>query len=126
MIFLIPGEVDSKTYPSLPIELGKNDNLISLSNPSMIEINNVKILLIHKFDISMLKKRYLGKPQLILDEDLLVCDEVPDIIAYGHTHQPEIMNYKSITIASAGSLLADFMPVIIDLETREYIQMRFD
>lgn len=126
MIFLIPGEIDSKSYPSLPMEINGNDTIISLSNPSLIEINNVKILLIHKFDISMLKKRYLGKSKIIFEEDYLTLDEIPDIIACGYTHEPEIINYKSITIANAGSLLADFRPVVIDLSTREYKQLRFD
>ncbi|MEM5812986.1 MAG: metallophosphoesterase family protein [Candidatus Aenigmatarchaeota archaeon] len=126
VIFLIPGERDSKDYPSLPLEIDGNDNIISLSNPSMIEINNIKILLIHKFDISMLKKRYLGKPRIIFEEDYLTLDEIPDIVACGYTHQPEIINYKCTTIANPGSLLADFRPVIIDLSTREYKQLKFD
>lgn len=126
IIFLIPGEGDSKTYPSLPFEINGNDIIISLSNPSMIEINNMKILLIHRFDISMLRKRYLGKPKIIFEEDYLTLDEVPDIVACGYTHEPEIINYKSITIVNPGSLLADFRPVIIDLGTREYKQLKFD
>ncbi|MBU5678964.1 MAG: metallophosphoesterase family protein [Candidatus Aenigmatarchaeota archaeon] len=126
VIFLIPGEVDDNTYPSLPLEINGNDIIISLSNPSMIEINNIKILLIHRFDISMLKKRYLGKSRIIFEEDYLTLNEVPDIVACGYTHEPEIINYKCITIVNAGSLLADFRPVIIDLDTREYKQLRFD
>lgn len=126
VIFLIPGEVDDNNYPSLPLEINGNDIIISLSNPSMIEINNIKILLIHKFDISMLRKRYLGKSRIIFDEDYLTLSEVPDIVACGHTHEPEIINYKCITIVNPGSLLADFRPVVIDLATRDYKQLKFD
>jgi DNA polymerase II small subunit len=124
-IFLIPGEKDSPSYPSLPLNIDL-EPIVSLSNPSLIEINDVKILIIHNFDIRMLKKRYLGPSKLILEEDYLSLDEVPDIIACGHTHEPEIFNYKSVTIANAGSLLTEFRPILIDLSTREYKQLRFD
>jgi len=124
-IFLIPGEKDSPTYPSLPLNIDL-ESIVSLSNPSLIEINDVKILIIHNFDISMLKKRYLGPSKLILEEDYLSLDEIPDIIACGHTHEPGIFNYKSVTIANAGSLLTEFRPILIDLSTREYKQLKFD
>lgn len=124
IVFLIPGEKDRKEYPSLPIDV-KNENVVSLSNPSIIELNGVNILLIHHFNLSMLKKRYLGKPTFILKNDPLVLDIVPDIILSGHTHESEIINYKSITIINPGSLLTEFKPVIVDLSTREYEQLRF-
>ena len=54
VIFVIPGEIDDKKYPGLPIQFN-NDHIISLSNLSMIELNNVKILLVHRFDISITK-----------------------------------------------------------------------
>ncbi len=124
IIFTIPGERDEKRYPGIPIHF-ENENIVSLSNPSLVELNGVKILLIHKFDRNMIKKRCLGKPNYILEKDFLVLDEIPDLILFGHTHNQEITNYKSITIVNPGSLLTEFVPTIIDLETRNYEQRRF-
>lgn len=124
-VFLIPGNMDDSAYPAMPLD-AKSDSIISLANPSMIDINGIKILICHSFDQKYLKKRYLGKSKLVLESDYLVLDILPDIVACGHTHEPEIMNYKSITIANPGSLLADFTPVLIDLSTREYKQLSFE
>ncbi len=117
-IFIIPGNMDAPDYPQLALDF-KNRGIVSLSNPAMIELNRIKILIIHDFDISMLKKRYLGKSDMILKEDYLVLDSVPDIVHCGHTHQPQVINHKSVTIVNSGSLLADFRPVVIDFATRE-------
>ncbi|MCX6819468.1 MAG: metallophosphoesterase family protein [Candidatus Aenigmarchaeota archaeon] len=123
-VFIIPGNADKQEeYPQLPLEFN-NKNIISTSNPSIIEFNGVKILLIHHAEISMLKKRYLGKSHQILPEDFLVLDEIPDIVHCGHTHEPFITNYKSVTLVNSGSLLADFRPVVIDLASREAIQIK--
>ena len=128
-IFVIAGNVDDKEYPSLPIEFS-NRNIVSLSNPSIIEANGIKILLIHeKTDVlSILKKRYMGKPTTILPEDYLVLDVIPDIVHYGHTHEPFVTNYKSVTLVNSGSLLTTFKPVVINLETRdvEQINLKFE
>jgi len=121
-IFVIPGNKDCKDYPALPLEIDL-DNVVSLSNPSMIEINGIKFLLIHKFNIEMLEKRYLdagGKARFVFRRDYLVLEEVPDIVVFGHTHAPNVMNYKSITLVNPGSLLSEFKPIVIDLSTREY------
>jgi DNA polymerase II small subunit len=120
-IFHIPGH-NIKDYPEIGRRF-KNKNIVSLSNPSMVQINDIKILMVHNFNINMLKKRYLGKSSLILPEDFLVLDDIPDIIHCGHTHEPFVQNYKSITIVNAGSLLTRFLPVIIDFKTREYKQV---
>ncbi len=124
-IFLIPGNIESSSYPALPLDI-KSDHIISLSNPSMININGINILLCHDFDIKYLKKRYLGKSKLVFENDYLALDEIPDIVACGHTHEPLVSNYKSITIANPGSLLADFKPVLIDLATRDARQLSFE
>jgi DNA polymerase II small subunit/DNA polymerase delta subunit B len=113
-IFVIEEKED---YPSTASTF-KNTNIIPLSNPSMVEISNVKILNISKFDISMLKKRYLGKTKTILPEDYLVLDVVPDIVNFASTDH-SITNYKSVTAVSAGSVMGNFRPVTIDLSTRE-------
>ncbi|MBI3190631.1 metallophosphoesterase family protein [archaeon] len=121
-VIFIPGESDMKTeYPRVPVKF-KNDNIISLSDPSMVEINGLNILLIHEFSVDMLKKRYLGSSKAILDDDYFVLDHVPDIVCFGHGDEPQITNYKSVTIVASGSLLAGFRPIIIDFETREAIK----
>lgn len=122
-VFMIPGNSDDPSYPALPMEA---EGIVCLSNPSMVEINGIKILVMHDFDQNYLKKRYLGKSKIILKEDYLVLSDIPDIVLCGHTHEPSVSNYKSITIANPGSLLADFKPTVINLETREYQQIGFD
>lgn len=117
-VFVIPGNVDTdKEYPQLP-ENFSSKNIVSLSNPAMIELNGIKILLIHNGGVEMLKKRHLGKSKTILPEDFLALEEVPDIVHCGHTHEPHILNYKAVTIVNSGSLLSDFRPVVIDFSTR--------
>ncbi len=120
-IIVIPGEDSGKEYPQLP-EKFTGRNIISLSNPALVEAGGLKVLLVHKFSMDMLKKRYLGKSNAILPEDYLVLDEVPDIVHCGSTHQPHVYNYKSVTIVNSGSLLSEFRPVIINFETREVEQ----
>jgi len=122
IIFVIPGNKDCSDYPALPLKIDL-DNVVSLSNPSMIEINGIKFLLIHKFTVEMLEKRYLNigdKTRFIFEKDYLVLEHVPDVVAFGHTHAPNVMNYKSITLVNPGSLLSEFKPVVLDLSTREY------
>lgn len=121
-VFMIPGNIDPGDYPQLP-EKYESIHIIPLSNPSMIELNGVKILIIHNMDINMLKKRYLGKSKIILQEDYLVLEHIPDIVHYGHTHEASVTNYKSVTLVNSGSLLTQFRPVIIDLATRDVTQV---
>jgi DNA polymerase II small subunit len=121
-IFIIPGHRDIKHYPTLA-EPYENENIISLSNPSLVELNGLKILLMHHGCIDVLKKRYLGKSEQILKEDYLILDVVPDIVHVGHSHDPQVTNYKSVTIVNSGSLLTTFKPVVIDFATREAEQI---
>ncbi len=116
--FVVPGIKDSNKYPSPPINVS---GAIPLSNPSMIDINGVKILMVTNFKMDMIRKRYLGKSSLILDEDFLVMDEIPDIIV--SNGPPNIKNYKSITIINCGTLLDTMRPVIVDLKTREWNEL---
>jgi DNA polymerase II small subunit/DNA polymerase delta subunit B len=117
-IFVIPGPKDtSEKYPQTPIAFGV-PNIVPLSNPSMIDIGGIYILLTSHFDVSMLRKRYLGSGRSVTEEDDLVLDAVPDIVCAGSRH-PQIYNYKSITVASSGSMMSEFRPVVIDLLTRE-------
>jgi DNA polymerase II small subunit len=117
-VFVIQGNTDQDGYPQLPYPY-KNKNITSLSNPGMIEVGGLKILMIHNASMIMMKKRYLGRSSRVLPEDYLVLDIIPDIVHHGHTHEPQITNYKSTTFVNSGSLLSNFMPVIIDFETRE-------
>ncbi|MBS3053912.1 MAG: metallophosphoesterase family protein [Candidatus Aenigmarchaeota archaeon] len=119
-IFLAPGEADDKEYPRLPM---KAEGVTALSDPAMVEINGIKILVAHNFDIAMLRKRYLGRSKSILPEDYLVLEDVPDIVHCGHTGKPFVQNYKAITVVNSGSLLDEFKPVVIDFATREVKQV---
>ncbi|MFH0837304.1 MAG: metallophosphoesterase family protein [Candidatus Aenigmatarchaeota archaeon] len=121
LTFIIPGENDIKEpYPQTPLET-TNTNIISLSNPSMVNINGVNILMMHEFDQALLKKRHLGN--IPTKDDYLILDIVPDIVHYGHSHKPFVSNYKSITLINSGSPLSEFKPVVIDLSTREWKQV---
>ncbi len=113
---------DEDEFPSLPVAF-KSKNIISLSNPAMVEINGVKILVINNFDIKMLKKRHLGNIKPTLEEDLMALEELPDIVHCGHSHEASITNYKSTTIVNAGSLLTSFRPILVDFATRECMQV---
>lgn len=120
-IVVIPGEKDTEEeYPQAPLGFSAK-NITSLSNPAMVEMNGVKILIVHEADRSMLKKRYMGKDK-ILYSDHLVLDDVPDIMHHGHSQECRVTNYKSITIVNSGSLLSKFAPVVIDFSTREAVQ----
>ncbi len=112
-VFVIPGEADGDSYPQLPLNL--EGDIISLSNPSMVELNGLKVLLVHEFKKEMLTKRHLGT--MFSPEDQMVLEDVPDIVHCGHTHKQIISNYKSITIVNSGSPLT---PIVIDFKTRRY------
>lgn len=124
-IIVIPGNSDSTngTYPQQPIEM-TNQKIITLSNPAIVELNGIKIILIHDFNRDMLRKRHLGNATLPLHEDYLALEDVPDIVHCGHTHEPHIENYKSVTIVNSGSMLSEFMPVVIDFATREAVNVK--
>ncbi len=120
-IFLIPGNADVQHYPALPLKTS-HPNIVSLSNPAIIEVNGLTVLMVHKFDKSMLKKRYLGGGYFKSDTDMVI-SQVPDIVHFGHTHKPEVYNYKSVTLVNSGGLLDEFRPVLIDFSTREIKQI---
>jgi len=124
-IFMIPGNMDKAEkdeYPQLPRKY-ESKRITALSNPAIIEINGIKILMIHNITLDMLKKRYLGKSKTILNEDYLALEEIPDIVHCGHTHEAQVQNYKSVTIVNSGSLLTEFRPVVVDFETRDVEQI---
>ena len=114
-VFVIADDTD---YPALSDTFNSN-RIVSLSNPAMIEVGGLKVLMLQKADMKMLKKRYLGKSHAILDEDYLVVDEIPDIVHSGCSNEPYVTNYKSATLVNSGSLLGDFRPIVIDFATRD-------
>jgi len=123
--FSIPGEADTEDkYPQLPLKFKRN-SIISLSNPGIVRIGGMNILLCHNFEPEMLRKRHLGPSGQALETDFLVLDYIPDIIGCGHDHKPLVSNYKATTIANAGSLLSQAKPVVVDFESREWKQLSF-
>ncbi len=109
--------VVGKEFPSLS-EPFQSRRIISLSNPAMLEVGGIKVLLSSSADVQKIKKRHIGKSDSVLPEDYLVIEDVPDIIHHS-SNEPTIQNYKSITLVSAGSPSARFAPVLVDLATRE-------
>lgn len=121
-VIVIPGEAESRNYPAVPAEY-RSSNIVSLSNPAMIEAGGIKVLAVHRHDLSMLRKRHLGSSSMPAKQDPLVLEQVPDIVHCGHTHEPHVTNYKSITIVNSGSLLSRFAPVIVDFSSRDIQQV---
>ncbi len=115
----------SKSYPSLPFNFSSG-SITSLSNPSMVCFNGLKVLMIDKFTQGMLLRRHLGKSSIMMKDDYMVLEEIPDIVHCSHTRKPFVENYKSITIVNGGSLLTEFRPAIIDFATREIRQINPD
>ncbi len=106
-----------KGFPSLAEQFGSK-RIISLSNPALVEVGGIKVMLSSNMDVHKIKKRHMGKSDVILPEDYLAIEEVPDIIHHS-SKEPTIQNYKSITLVSAGSTDSRFAPVVVDFVTRE-------
>ncbi len=112
--------VSDGEYPSVP-DTYQSSRIVSLSNPAMVEIGGLRVLIARKADTSVLKKRYIGKSTAILDEDYLVLEELPDIVHCGGDGM--ITNYKSTTLVSSGPMLGDFQPVVIDFSSRDAVKI---
>ncbi|MEM2956159.1 MAG: metallophosphoesterase [Candidatus Pacearchaeota archaeon] len=138
-IFMIPGQHDAVRIaePQPPIdedyapELYKINNLVLLSNPSMVEVCGRKILLYHgasfhniidgieelrlanahnnpsKVIKTILNKRHLAPTHASTvyiptkDTDPLAIREVPDVIATGELHKVDIGFYNNIRIIAS-------------------------
>ena len=111
----------SEKYPQKP-ETFVLENIIALTNPAMIEINGIKILLINEFKLSALRKRQLKQTKIPIEP--LVIDEIPDIVVCCFPPDPQITNYKATSIINTGSFLTTMRPVILDLETRDTEQIK--
>jgi len=134
-IITIPGNHDivrnAEPQPRLPEEIREMfpDNVLFFGNPSLIDLEGVKILMYHGTSINdlsdmlpqvtqedpitaqreMLKRRHLvpvyGKKTSIAPEekDHLVIDEVPDIFVTGHIHRTAVDDYHGTILINASS-----------------------
>ncbi|MEF8832555.1 MAG: DNA-directed DNA polymerase II small subunit [Candidatus Thermoplasmatota archaeon] len=134
-IITIPGNHDivrnAEPQPSLPEEIREMfpENVLFFGNPSLIELEGVKILLYHGNSINdlsdmlpqvtqedpitaqkeMLKRRHLvpvyGKKTSIAPEekDHLAIEEVPDIFVTGHIHRTAVDDYHGTIMVNASS-----------------------
>src|ERR687891_7895 len=111
------------------IELYLLENFTILGNPSMLELNGVKILMYHGQSLDdiiatspgldyskpaeamkiLLKARHLSPiygqrtpiaPEL---EDMMVITEVPDIFHSGHVHVIDVQSYRGTLIVNSGA-----------------------
>jgi DNA polymerase II small subunit len=136
-VFIIPGNHDpgrrALPQPSLPKqdfnELYLLENFTILGNPSILELNGVKVLMYHGQSLDdiiattpgldyskpaeamkiLLKARHLSPiygqrtpiaPEL---EDMMVITEVPDILHSGHVHVIDVQNYRGTLIVNSGA-----------------------
>ena len=136
-VFIIPGNHDpgrrALPQPALPRKhsdkLYSSENFTMLGNPSLVELNCVKILMYHGQGLDdiiattpglsyskpaeamriLLKARHLSPiygertpigPEL---EDMMVITEVPDILHSGHVHSIDVQNYRGTLIVNSGA-----------------------
>lgn len=136
-VFIIPGNHDpgrrALPQPAIPekhnMHLWNRENFFMLGNPSMLELNGVKILMFHGQSLDdvvgstpglsyaqpakamrvLLKTRHLspiyGKRTPIAPEleDLMVISDVPDIYHSGHIHVVDLDMYKGTLIVNSGA-----------------------
>lgn len=134
-IIIAPGNHDgvrkAEPQPSLKKKYGKyfSKNVIFVSNPSLIEIDNIPILIYHGCSIDdlvseirnvtyqnptsgmkeMILRRHLcpiyGKKTIIAPEekDYMVIEKIPQILHCGHIHTLGIEKYKNITLINSGT-----------------------
>lgn len=134
-IIIAPGNHDgvrkAEPQPSLKKKYGKyfSKNVIFVSNPSLIEIDNIPILIYHGCSIDdlvsdiknvtyqnptsgmkeMILRRHLcpiyGKKTVIAPEekDYMVIEKIPQIFHCGHIHTLGIEKYKNITLINSGT-----------------------
>jgi DNA polymerase II small subunit len=136
-VFIIPGNHDpgrrALPQPAIPekhnMSLWNRENFFMLGNPSMIDLNGVKILMFHGQSLDdvvgttpglsysqpakamrvLLKARHLspiyGKRTPIAPEieDMMVINDVPDIFHSGHIHVVDLDMYKGTLIVNSGA-----------------------
>ncbi len=136
-VFIIPGNHDpgrrALPQPAIPekhnMGLWNRENFFMLGNPSVIELNGVKILMFHGQSLddvvgttpglsyaqpakamrALLRTRHLspiyGKRTPIAPEleDFMVINDVPDIYHSGHIHVVDLDMYKGTLIVNSGA-----------------------
>ena len=136
-VFIVPGNHDpgrrALPQPAIPekhnLNLWNRVNFFMLGNPSMVELNGVKILMFHGQSLDdvvgttpglsysqpakamrvLLKARHLspiyGKRTPIAPEleDMMVINEIPDIFHSGHIHVVDLDMYKGVLIVNSGA-----------------------
>jgi len=135
--FIIPGNHDpgrrALPQPAIPekhnMRLWNRENFYMLGNPSVLELNGVKILMFHGQSLddvvgttpglsyaqpakamrALLRTRHLspiyGKRTPIAPEveDFMVINDVPDIFHSGHIHVVDLDMYKGTLIVNSGA-----------------------
>ena len=136
-VFVIPGNHDpgrrALPQPSIPRQNSEKlytfQNFTMLGNPSLIELNGVKILMYHGQSLDdiigtipdlsyakpaeamkvLLRARHLSPiygertPIAPEQEDHMVITEVPDIFHSGHIHVLDAQNYRGTLIVNSGT-----------------------
>jgi DNA polymerase II small subunit len=134
-VFLIPGNHDPgrRALPQTALtdlrDFQPLENFSIIGNPSIVELNKVKILMFHGQSLDdviatvpglsyskpveamkiLLKSRHLSPiygnrtPIAPEPEDMLVIDDVPDIFHAGHVHITEVGRYKGTLIVNSGA-----------------------
>ncbi|MFH1630641.1 MAG: hypothetical protein ABIA21_00250 [Candidatus Aenigmatarchaeota archaeon] len=96
-------------------------NIISLSNPSIVNFNGMNVLMCHRFDVGMLKRRYMGSNSIM--NEAFFMDMIPDIV-FHHGRDPFITNYKSVTCVTPGSISTSLTPILVNFSSRESTQIK--
>ena len=134
-VFLIPGNHDPgrRALPQIALtnlrEFQPLENFSIIGNPSLVELNKVKLLMFHGQSLDdiiatvpgmsyskpveamkiLLKSRHLSPiygnrtPIAPESEDMLVIDDVPDIFHAGHVHITGVGRYKGTLIVNSGA-----------------------
>jgi len=136
-IVIIPGNHDAtrKALPQLPIPeeyggpLREIENVSLLSNPSLVALHGVKILITHGTSLEDLANRvpefhyshadlamshllavrhvapiYGGRTPIHTDGgDMLVISERPDVFHAGHIHSYKVGKYRGVVVANTGT-----------------------
>ena len=134
-VFLIPGNHDPgrRALPQSALtnlrDFQQLENFSIIGNPSLVELNKVKLLLFHGQSLDdviatvpglsyskpveamkiLLRSRHLSPiygnrtPIAPESEDMLVIDDVPDVFHAGHVHTTQVGRYKGTLIVNSGA-----------------------
>jgi len=136
-VFLIPGNHDlgrrALPQPAIPKKYAEKlyslNNITTLGNPCMINIEGIKILMFHGQSLDdiiasipglsyskpaeamkiLLRSRHLSPiygqrtPIAPEKEDMMVIEEVPDILHSGHVHVIDVDSYKGTLLVNSGA-----------------------